>query len=45
MLSRGELLCDCDEDDARSEGRRLSERFAEVDAEDEETFSAESEVE
>ena len=41
MLFRGELLTDC-EDDARSMARDLSDRFAELDAEDEEAFDAES---
>ena len=40
MLFRGELLADCDEDDARSMARELSDRFAELDAEDEEAFAA-----
>ncbi len=41
MLFRGELLTDCDEDEARSMARDLSDRFAELDAEDEEAFAAE----
>lgn len=35
MLFRGELLTDGDEDDARYMARQLSDRFAELDAEDE----------
>jgi hypothetical protein len=34
MLFRGELLTDCDEDDARRRACRLAEIFAELDAED-----------
>ncbi|MCH7687001.1 MAG: hypothetical protein IH899_10025 [Planctomycetes bacterium] len=41
MLFRGELLTDCNDDDARSMARDLSDRFAELDAEDEEAFAAE----
>ena len=41
MLFRGELLTDCEEDDARSMARDLSDRFAELDAEDEEAFADE----
>lgn len=35
MLLRGELLTDCDEEDARYMARQLSAHFAELDAEDE----------
>lgn len=35
MLFRGELLTDCDEDEARDMARQLSDNFAELDAEDE----------
>jgi len=35
MLFRGELLINSDEDDARTMARRLSDDFAELDAEDE----------
>lgn len=38
MLFRGELLTDSDEDDARSMARQLSDRLAELDAEDEERW-------
>ena len=41
MLFRGELLSDCGEDDSRPVARRLSDRFSELDAEDEEVFAAE----
>ena len=41
MLFRGELLTDCDDDDARSMTRDLADRFSELDAEDEEAFTAE----
>ncbi len=41
MLFRGELLLGCDEDDARSAARQLSDRFAGLDTEDEEAFDAE----
>lgn len=43
MLFRGELLIDCDGDDARSTARCFADRFAEIDAEDEEAFLAEYE--
>jgi predicted RNA-binding Zn-ribbon protein involved in translation (DUF1610 family) len=42
MLFRGELVTG-DEDDARSTARQLSDRFAEIDAEDDEAFIAEDE--
>lgn len=38
MLFRGELLTDYDEDDARQAARNISDRFAEIDAEDEAAF-------
>lgn len=41
MLFRGELLKDCDEDDARRHALMVSECFAQLDAEDEEAFEAE----
>lgn len=39
MLFRGELLEDCDEDDARSIARQISDYFAELDAEEEQEFA------
>lgn len=41
MLFRGELLTNCDEDDARRHAQMVSECFAQLDAEDEEAFAAE----
>lgn len=41
MLFRGELLTDCDEDEARRHALMVSECFAQLDAEDEEAFAAE----
>lgn len=41
MLFRGELIDNCDEDDARQEARRIASFFAGLDAEDEEAFQAE----
>lgn len=41
MLFRGELIDDCDEDDARREACRIASYFADLDAEDEEAFQAE----
>ncbi|EMI54169.1 hypothetical protein [Rhodopirellula sallentina] len=41
MLFRGELIDDCDEDDAQREARRIANYFADLDAEDEEAFHAE----
>ena len=41
MLFRGELIDDCNEGDARREGRRIANYFADLDAEDEEAFQAE----
>ena len=41
MLFRGELLSDCDEDEARRHALMVSECFAQLDAEDEEAFAAE----
>jgi hypothetical protein len=38
MLFRGELLTGCTDDEARDEARRLSEYWAERDAEDEEAW-------
>lgn len=40
-LFRGELLTDCDEDEARNMARQIADRFAELDAEDDEAFAAE----
>ena len=45
MLFRGELLFDCDEDEARRHALMVSECFAQLDAEDEEAFAAEGEEE
>lgn len=41
MLFRGELLTNCDEDEARRHALMVSECFAQLDAEDEEAFAAE----
>ena len=41
MLFRGELIARCDEDEARRHALMLSDCFAELDAEDEETLAAE----
>lgn len=41
MLFRGELIEHCTDDDARRYAIRLSENWAEIDAEDEEVFQAE----
>ena len=41
MLFRGELLSNCDEDEARRHALMISDCFAELDAEDEEDFDAE----
>jgi hypothetical protein len=41
MLFRGELLINCDEDEARRHALMVSECFAQLDAEDEEAFAAE----
>jgi hypothetical protein len=38
MLFRGELLDEADEDDARRSALHISDQFAELDAEDEESF-------
>jgi hypothetical protein len=35
MLCRGELLTECDEDDARREALTIAEHWSEIDAEDE----------
>ena len=40
MLFRGELLTDCDDDDARRHALMLSDCFAQLDAEDDESFDA-----
>lgn len=42
MLFRGELLSNCDEDEARRHAQMVSECFAQLDAEDEEDFAVES---
>ena len=41
MLFRGELLTNCDEDEARRHALMVAECFADLDAEDEEAFAAE----
>jgi len=41
MLFRGELLTDCDEDEARRHALMVSDCFAQLDAEDEEAFNSE----
>ena len=41
MLFRGELIDNCTDDDARRHALRLSENWAELDAEDEAAFEAE----
>lgn len=41
MLFRGELMDDCDEDDARRQAAYLAQFFADLDAEDEKAFQAE----
>ena len=41
MLFRGELLSNCDEDEARRHALMISDCVAELDAEDEEDFAAE----
>jgi hypothetical protein len=41
MLFRGELIDNCTDDDARRHALRLSENWAELDAEDEAVFEAE----
>ena len=41
MLFRGELVDRCTDDEARRHARRLSDEWAEVDAEDEAAFEAE----
>ena len=41
VLFRGELLTDCDEDEARRHALMVAECFADLDAEDEEAFAAE----
>jgi hypothetical protein len=42
MFFRGELLTNCDEEDARRHALMISDCFAQLDAEDEESFAAES---
>lgn len=41
MLFRGELVTNCDEEEARRHARMLADFFADLDAEDEEAFAAE----
>ena len=41
MLFRGELLTNCDEDEARRHALMVAECFADLDAEDEEAYAAE----
>ena len=41
MLFRGELLTDCDEDEARHHALMLADCFAQLDAEDEGAFNCE----
>lgn len=41
MLFRGELLINCDEDEARRHALMVAECFADLDAEDEASFDAE----
>ena len=41
MLFRGEMLTNCDEDEARRHALMISECFAQLDAEDEESFAIE----
>ena len=45
MLFRGEMLFNCDEDEARRHAQMVSECFAQLDAEDEQAFDAEAEEE
>lgn len=40
MLFRGEMLFNCDEDEARRHAQMVSECFAQLDAEDEQAFDA-----
>jgi hypothetical protein len=40
MLFRGELLTDCDEDDARRHALMISDCFSDLDADDEEALAA-----
>jgi len=40
MLFRGELLTDCNEDEARRHALMVSECFSQLDADDEDAFSA-----
>jgi len=41
MLFRGELLTNCDEDEARRHALMISDCFSQLDAEDDEAFAAE----
>ena len=41
MLFRGELITDSDEDEARRQALIIADYYADLDAEDEETFAAE----
>jgi len=41
MLFRGELITNCDEEEARRHALMIAECFAQLDAEDEEAFAAE----
>ena len=41
MLFRGELLTDCDEEEARHHALMLADCFAQLDADDEEAFNSE----
>lgn len=45
MLFRGEMLIDCDEDEARCHALMISVCFAQLDTEDEEAFDAETDAE
>jgi ribosomal protein S27AE len=40
MLFRGELLTDCTEEEARSSAHKIAQHFAELDAQDEQSFNA-----
>lgn len=42
MLFRGELIANCNEDEARRHALMISDCFAQLDAEDEESFASES---
>ncbi len=41
MLFRGELVCNCSDDDARRQAKYLTQLFGDLDAEDEEAYQAE----